>query len=84
MAAPSAYRGSPARGQIGAAAQAYATATATLDPSWATSATNAAACDNVRSLTHWTKPGSELLYSGMLCWVLNSLSHDKNSVLTFF
>ena len=45
-----AYGSSQARGRIGAAAEAYTTATATLDSS--PSAAYAAACGNTKFLTH--------------------------------
>ena len=33
----------------------------------------------IRSLTHWAKPGIEPASSWTLCWVLNPLSHNRNS-----
>ena len=55
---------------------AYATATATWDPS--------CICDlhcscNDRASIHWTRPGSKPASSQTLCWVLNLLSHNRNS-----
>ena len=47
---PVTYGSSQARGLMGAAAEAYATVTATPDP--AISMTYAAACGDARSLTH--------------------------------
>ena len=47
---------------------------------WATSATYTAACSNARSLTHWVKPGIKPASSWTLCWVLNLLSHNRNSM----
>ena len=64
--------------------QAYATATATPDPSQATCANCAAACDNARSLTHWGKPGIEATSSWRWCQVLNPLSHSRNSPTSLF
>ena len=48
MAAPGTYGNFPARGQIGAAARAYATATAKPNPS----CTYTTACGNAGSLIH--------------------------------
>ena len=45
----------------------------------ATSATEAAACGNARSLTHWAGPGTEPASSRIPYLVLNSLSHKGNS-----
>ena len=55
MAAPVAYGSSWARDQLGAAAEAYATAMATPDLSHIL--TYATACGNAGSLTHGAKPG---------------------------
>ena len=57
MAALEAYGDSWARGWIGAAAEACATAMATLDPTYAT------AHGSAGSLTHWTRPGMEPTFS---------------------
>ena len=64
---------SQARGQIGAAV-----ASLHHKPKqhqiWA-----ALACNNARSLLHWSKPGIEPASSWTLCCVLNPLSHNRNS-----
>ena len=60
---------------------AYATATAMPDLSHI--------CDphrnlcNTRPLTHWAKPGTEIISSWTLCQVLNLLSHNGNSSTEF-
>ena len=41
--------------------------------------TYAAVWSNARSLTHWARPGIEQASSWTLCWVLNSLNHNRNS-----
>ena len=46
---------------------------------WAASVTNAAACGNARSLTHWARPGIKPTPSWTLCQDLNLLSHNRNS-----
>ena len=73
----SAYGSSQARDQIGAAAWAYTTATATPYPS--------CVCDlcimagsNSGSLTHWARPRIEPTSLWTLCQVLNPLSHNGN------
>ena len=38
------------------------------------------ACGKARSLTHWVRPGIEPTFSQTLCWVLNPLSHNWNSL----
>ena len=50
---------------------------------WGTSVTFAAACSNARSLTHWARPGIKPASSQTLCWVLNPLSHNENSLRQF-
>ena len=72
-AVPAAYGNFWPRGWNGAAAEAYATATAMLDPSRIYNL-----CCNLqqhRILNPLSKPSS----SQTLCWVLNPLSHNKNS-----
>ena len=76
-ATPSAYGSSQARGRIGAAAETYATATATLDLRHICNLCTA--CSNVRSLTHRVRPGIEPASSGTRCQVLNPMSHKGNS-----
>ena len=77
MAAPVAYGSSRARGQIGAAAEACATATAIPDPS--------PTCDlrhslrQCRSLNSLLKPGIEPASSWRQHRVLNLLSPSGNS-----
>ena len=34
-------------------------------------------------LTHWVRPGIEPALSQTLCWVLNLLSHNRNSYTTY-
>ena len=46
---------------------------------WATSATYTTACGNAGSLTHWARPGIEPAFIQTLSWVLNLLSHHRNS-----
>ena len=70
-ATPVAYGSFQARGPIGAAAEAYATAIATPDLSHLCNLHTAHS--NARSLTHWAQPGIEAA-SGLLL-----LSHDGNS-----
>ena len=50
----------------------------------AASASYAADHGNAGSLTHWTRTGMEPASSQTLCWVLNLLSHNRNSVLSVF
>ena len=52
--------------------------------SWAVSSTYAAAGGNARSLTHQARPGIEPTSSQWQRWVLNPLSHSKNSPIQFF
>ena len=40
-----------------------------------------ASCSDTESLTHWTRPGMEPTSSQTLCWVLNTLSYNGNSVM---
>ena len=55
---------------------AYITATATQDLS---------RIHNLcHSLTHWERPGLEPTSSWILCWILNPLSHNKNSSKQYF
>ena len=58
---------------------AYSTTTATLDPS----GTWDLCCSSwqCQSLTHWARPGTKPASSWILCQVLSSLSHNKNSKL---
>ena len=77
MAVSAAYGSSQARGQIGAELLAYATAPATLDPSCVCDLH--CSCGNTGSLTHQARPGIKSTSSGTLCWVLNQLSHNRNS-----
>ena len=77
MTIPAAYGISWARGQIWAAAAVYTTAVATPDPS--------CICDLHQSLQHCQilSPINEAMdrthISWRRCWVLNPLSHNKNS-----
>ena len=52
---------------------------------WAASVTYNTACGSAKSLTHWVRPGIELTSLWILCWVLNWLGHNRNSLhsLTF-
>ena len=43
----------------------------------------AAVCGNAGSLTHQARPGIEPASSRTLYWVLNLLSHNRNSVFSF-
>ena len=45
----------------------------------ATSVIYAAACSNTRPLTHWGRPEIKPPSSQTLCWVLNPLSHCRNT-----
>ena len=51
---------------------------------WATSGTYTTACGNTRSLAHWARPEIEPTSSQKQCWVLNPLSHSRNSHLGQF
>ena len=51
---------------------------------WAASGTYTRAHGKAGSLTHWARPGIEPTTSQTLCWVLNPLSHKRNSWLFFF
>ena len=42
--------------------------------------TSAAACGNAGSLTHWARPGTELVSSQTQCQVLNHLNYKGNSL----
>ena len=72
MAAPAAYGHSQARG-----------CRPTRHPQQrrirAASATYTTAHGNATSLTHWARPGIEPASSQQQCWVLNLLSHNRNS-----
>ena len=46
---------------------------------WAVYVTNATACSNAWFLTHCLRPGIEPASSWILGWVLNPLSHNRNS-----
>ena len=50
----------------------------------AESVTYATAHGNTGSLTHWAKPGVEPASSQRQCWVLNPMSHNRNSRSKFF
>ena len=47
------------------------------------SAIDAIACGNAGSLTHWARPGTEPASSCRQHWVLNPLSHNRNSINSF-
>ena len=68
-----AYGISQVRGQIRAAADAYAIAMATY----------ITACGNTESLTHWVRPGIEPASSQRYRQILNPLSHNGNSLILF-
>ena len=57
---------------------AYTTATATPDLSHICHLHHS--YRNARSLTQWARPGIEPTSSLILCWVLNHLSHNGNSI----
>ena len=59
----------------------YTTATAMPDPSHVP-ATYAAACSNIRSLTHRARPGIEPSSSQTLWQAINPLSHKGNSIVS--
>ena len=44
----------------------------------------ATACNNVRSLTHWVRPGIEPAFSQRPRQVFNPLSHNGNSIILLF
>ena len=67
------YGGSRARSRTRAAAVAYSTVSLTLATAWG----------NTTSLTHWAGPGIEPTSSQRQCWVLNPLSHNRNSLNIF-
>ena len=79
------YRSWQARGWIRATAGEYTIGVATPHLSQAVCSACAACaayttvCGNVRSLTHWMRPGIEFSYSQTLGWVLNLPSHKGNS-----
>ena len=73
-----AYGNSQGRGQIGVAAEVYAEATATLNLSCICDLCHS--CNNAWSLTQWMRPGIEPASSWILCWILNPLSHNRNSL----
>ena len=49
----------------------------------ATSVTCAEACSNAGSLTHWARAGIQPASSQRQSWVLNLLSHNRNSLFSF-
>jgi len=51
---------------------------------WAISATNATAWGNTRALTHWVRPGIEPTYLQRQNYILNPLSHYRNSWILNF
>ena len=61
---------------------AYATATATLDPTPA-SVTFIAACSNTMSLIHRVRPRTQPTSLQTLAQILNPLSHNWNSWMAF-
>ena len=67
-AGSAAYGIPQARNQIGAAAEVYATAMATLDPSHIYDLHHS--CGNMGSLTHWVRPGIKPASSWILAWFL--------------
>ena len=85
-AAPTANGSSWARGWIGAAASSlyHSYPSTNRSKHWiqVPSLTNATACSNAGSLTHWGRPGIEPASSWRLCWVLNLLSHHGNSYIS--
>ena len=82
-AAPAAYRNFLARGRITAAAAGLGH-NHSQHQIRAALATDAAACGNIGSLTHWARPETEHASSQRQCWVLNPLSHNGNSPLVTF
>ena len=46
---------------------------------WAASEAYTIACGNTRSLTYWVRPVIKSTLSQILYWVLNPLSHSRNS-----
>ena len=84
VAIPVAYWSSSVRDLIRAAAR--PTPQPWQHQIWATSVTYAAAYGNAGSLTHWTRPKikPESTSSQKQHWVLNSLSHNRNSHATIF
>ena len=50
----------------------------------AASATYTAVCSNASSLMHWVRPGIEPSSSWTPCWLLNLLSHNRNSQRVHF
>ena len=49
----------------------------------AASATYTVTCGSIRSLTHWARPGIKTSSSQRQHWVLNPLSHNRNSLYIF-
>ena len=82
MAALAAYGGFQARDWIRAAAAGLHHSHSNADPSCI--CTLPTACSNVRSLTHWSRPGIEPAFSWTLCQILNPLSHNGNSCSLVF
>ena len=82
-AASAAYESSQARGWIGVAAAGLHHSHRHSNAGCATCATCAAAHGRARSLIHWARPGIEPASSQTLCWVLNPLSHNGNSIFAF-
>ena len=81
MATPVAYRSSPTRGQIRAAA---ASLSHNHSKIWATFATYAAACSNTRSLNYWARPRDQTHVIMYISRVLNPVSHNSNSYAISF
>ena len=42
------------------------------------------ACGKAESLLHWVRPGIKYTSSRRVCWVLNPLRHNGNSIVTYF
>ena len=82
-AAPAACGSSQARGQTGAAA-AGLPAKSQQHRIQAASVTFTTACDHAGSLTNRARPGIEPGSSRTVCWVLNLLSHKRNTLQSYF
>ena len=82
IAAHVAYGSSQTRDWIGAAASAYAIATATPNLSHICDLCHS--LQQHRSLTHWVRPGIEPTSSQRQCWVLNLPNHNRNSKTIIF
>ena len=82
MAAPAAYGSSQARGRIGAAG-------ANLCHSHNSTRSELhlqpmlLSCSNAGSATHSVRPGIKPPFSQTLCWVLNPLSLNRNSLIIY-